>query len=239
MASARHAPQGENEKEQPHAKVEHEKQRGERDAVIEAFRLPSRLRGQGGASALPLVFQYFVQYQVGAGDVALLHLVAEEGEHVGYECPFLSGSQAVRHVVSGRVPCDVLSRVHGEHLERLAPRQVHHHHQPSVKVSGLPRGLVLLSAVVLLDVWAKDISSPLVVEEIVHGASSRQGQGFSQLLALHGDDGLPRPFFTIEKKSRQHLFGRVALVAGLAAELLGEVYGEGLHGAYPVVVHYI
>ena len=96
--------------------------------------------------------------------------------------------------------------------------------------------LVLIALVILLDVRTERVSAHILIEEEPCRNVVGQLECLLQIATLHLYYRLIHPFLSPEYPSREHLLGCQSFVGSCSVEFLGEIDGEGLHGADAVVV---
>ena len=142
-------------------------------------------------------------------------------------------------VVGGRIPRGVAPRGVRKHLERQSAAQLHYELNLVVNVGRLLVECVAVAPVILVYVWAEYVSAHVGVEKRVHRDVVGQLQSLFQLAVLQLYEWFVAPLVAPEYPSREHLLGREAPVRATSVQFLGEVDGQRLQLAYPVVVQYV
>ena len=134
------------------------------------------------------------------------------------------------------VPVEGAVRIgQGEHAQRQALAQADEQLQPVVEVGrGLGQG-VAASLPVRLDVGGEAVARRRR-KKVAERRVGRKLQRAPQFGTLHPDERFAAPLAVPEQPAQQHLFGRVAGVAGTAVEFGREVARQRLDGAHTVAV---
>ena len=226
---ASHQHQGAGKGQEAHGDAHHGQPAACGESVVEALGGGAHARRQHVGGPVALVFQGLLEHLVQGRHVAFHHQLLAVADAVAHEEVFVVGHGGGQHVVLG-IPGYGASGV-GYRVEFQHLAAAYHAHEVVLLLCG---ALVLVGRGWQLHPFEEgQLADGGAAVHAVVAVVEVPGAGLLDL-----DERFGGPLVVVEEESREHLLGGEAAIGGLAGELGGEVFGEGLDRTHaPFVEH--